>query len=137
MESRILLSAITGTIYDDVDSSGTKTAQDHTLGEWQVYIDIDQNGVLNSLPSGAMEPSVLANAGGDYSINMNGFATGLYRVTEVVQAGWTPTAPLSRDVSFKFIGSAGASLPRINLQFATTEIRDCTPEVRRLLWLLF
>lgn len=101
MESRILLSAITGTIYDDVDSSGTKTAQDHTLGEWQVYIDIDQNGVLNSLPSGAMEPSVLANAGGDYSINMNGFATGLYRVTEVVQAGWTPTAPLSRDLSFR------------------------------------
>ncbi len=37
LETRVLLSAITGTIYDDVDSSGTKTGGDNTLGGWQVF----------------------------------------------------------------------------------------------------
>ncbi len=31
---------------------------------------------------------------------MNSFPNGLYRVAEVVQSGWTPTAPASRDVAF-------------------------------------
>ena len=101
MESRILLSAITGTIYDDVDSSSTKTGPDQTLGGWRVYVDVDQNGMLNTLPDGTpTEPFADANAGGDYTINMNSRATGVYRVSEIVQPGWTPTAPASRDIAF-------------------------------------
>jgi uncharacterized protein (DUF2141 family) len=100
LETRVLLSAITGTIYDDVDSSGTKTNKDNTLGGWQVYVDLDNSGTLNNRVDGTPEPSALANSGGDYTINMNGLPTGTYRVTEIVQPGWSPTAPTSRDVAF-------------------------------------
>ncbi|MEZ6039830.1 MAG: Ig-like domain-containing protein [Planctomycetaceae bacterium] len=100
LETRALLSAITGTIYEDVDSSGTKTGPDNTLGGWQVYVDLDNSGTLNSRADGTPEPSVFANSGGDYTINMNGFPTGTYRVAEIVQPGWSPTAATSRDVAF-------------------------------------
>ncbi len=100
LEPRIVLSAITGTIYDDADASGTKTGPDNTLGGWQVYVDLDSSGTLNKKADGTLEPSVFANAGGDYTINMNGFPSGLYRVSEVIHPGWTPTVAASRDVSF-------------------------------------
>ncbi len=100
LESRIVLSAITGTIYDDVDSSGTKTGGDNTLGGWQVYVDLDNSGTLNNRADGTLEPSVFANSGGDYTINMGVLPTGTYRVSEIVQPGWSPTAPTSRDVAF-------------------------------------
>ena len=77
-----------------------KTGGDNTLGGWQVYVDLDNSGTLNNKADGTPEPSVFANAGGDYTINMNGLPTGLYRISEVVQPGWTPTVPASRDVAF-------------------------------------
>ncbi len=100
LEPRIVLSAITGTIYDDVDSSGTKTGGDNTLGGWQVFLDLDGSGTLNNQADGSPEPSAFAGTGGDFTINMNAMPTGLYRVTEIVQPGWTPTAPATQDVSF-------------------------------------
>ncbi len=110
LESRIVLSAITGTVYDDADSSGTKTGPDNTLAGWQVYVDLDNSGTFNNKADGTPEPSAIANGGGDYSINMNGFPTALYRVSEVVQPGWTPTMPASRDVAF----IAGEDLNKID-----------------------
>lgn len=111
LEQRQLLAGdINGTFYEDVDSSRTKTGPDNTLGGWVAFVDIDQNGVLNALPDGSLEPSAVANAGGDYTINMSGRPSGTYRVSEVLQAGWTPTAPLSREVSF----DAGQSTNKID-----------------------
>ncbi len=107
LEKRQLLAAeIVGTFYEDVDSSRTKTGPDGTLGGWVAFVDIDRNGVLNDLPDGTREPNATANGGGDYKINMTGIPSGIYRVTEELQAGWTPTAPAYRDVSF----NAGQSL---------------------------
>ncbi len=100
LEPRIVLSAITGTVYDDVDSSGTKTGGDNTLSGWQIFLDLDGSGTLNNQADGTPEPSTFAGTGGDFTINMNAMPTGLYRVTEIVQPGWTPTAPAVRDVSF-------------------------------------
>ncbi|MBX3420035.1 MAG: hypothetical protein KF752_00625 [Pirellulaceae bacterium] len=111
LEIRQLLAAdITGTIYDDVDANGIKSAPDNTLGGWTAFVDIDQNGVLNNLPDGSSEPFAVANAGGDYKINMVGRPSGIYRVAEVVQPGWIPTAPTSRDVMF----TAGQSVDKID-----------------------
>lgn len=107
---RLLAADINGTIYDDVDSNGIKSPSDNTLGGWVAFVDIDQNGVLNSLPDGSSEPFAVANAGGDYAINMAGRPSGVYRVAEVVQAGWVPTAPAARDVSF----TAGQSTNKID-----------------------
>ena len=97
---RLLAADINGTIYDDVDSNGIKSGPDNTLGGWTAFVDIDQNGVLNNLPDGTSEPYAVANNGGDYTINMAGRPSGTYRVAEVLQSGWVPTAPASRDVSF-------------------------------------
>ncbi len=107
---RLLAADINGTIYEDVDSNGIKSGQDNTLGGWTAFVDIDQNGVLNNLPDGSPEPSAVANAGGDYTINMAGRPSGVYRVSEVLQAGWVPTAPASRDVTF----NAGQSTNKID-----------------------
>ncbi len=101
LEQRQLLAAeITGTFYEDVDSNGVKSGPDNTLSGWTAFVDIDKNGVLNNLPDGTSEPFAVANSGGDYMINMTGRPSGVYRVAEILQAGWTPTAPVSRDVSF-------------------------------------
>lgn len=100
LEMRVLLSAITGTIYDDADSSGSKTGGDNTLSGWQIYVDIDNSGTLNNRADGTPEPSAFGNSGGDFTINMNSMPTGVYRVAEIVQPGWTPTAPASREVEF-------------------------------------
>ena len=119
LETRVLLSAIAGTVYDDVDSSGTKTGPDNTLGGWRVYVDLDNSGTFNNKADGTPEPSATANSGGDYTINMNGIPTGLYRVSEVVQPGWTPTRPASRDVTF----TSGQDLNKIDFfNFAGGEI---------------
>ncbi len=111
LEQRQLLAGdISGTFYEDVDSNGIKSPSDGTLGGWTAFVDIDQNGVLNNLPDGSPEPSAVANSGGDYTINMTGLPTGVYRVSEVLQTGWTPTAPLSRDVLF----NSGQSIDKID-----------------------
>ncbi len=111
LEHRRLLAAdINGTFYEDVDSNGIKSGPDNTLSGWLAFVDIDQNGRLNNLPDGTSEPFAVANGGGDYVINMAGRPSGVYRVSEVVQAGWTPTSPVSRDVSF----SAGQSTSQVD-----------------------
>ena len=111
LEHRRLLAAdINGTFYEDVDSNGIKSGPDNTLSGWLAFVDIDQNGRLNNLPDGTSEPFAVANGGGDYVINMAGRPSGVYRVSEVVQAGWTPTSPVSRDVSF----SSGQSTSQVD-----------------------
>ncbi len=107
---RLLAADINGTFYEDVDSNGVKSPQDNTLSGWVAFVDIDQNGVLNNLPDGSPEPSAIANAGGDYTINMAGRPSGVYRVAEVLEAGWVPTVPASLDVTF----NAGQSTNRID-----------------------
>ncbi|MCA9169716.1 MAG: tandem-95 repeat protein, partial [Planctomycetales bacterium] len=106
LDARHLLAAdINGTFYEDVDSSGTKTGPDNTLAGWTAYVDLDHNGVLD-----AGEPAAVANSGGDYVINMTGQASGVYQVTEIVQAGWTPTTASFREVNF----TAGQSTSKID-----------------------
>lgn len=97
LEPRIVLSAIVGNVYDDADASGDKTGGDNELGGWTVFLDLDNSGTLNNQLDGSPEPSATTKANGEYAINA--VAPGLYRVSEIVQAGWTPTAPISQDVT--------------------------------------
>ncbi len=87
LEQRQLLAAdVVGTVFNDLDGNGVRTQGEDGLGNWTVFLDLNQDGVFD-----AGEPSALTNADGAYSIN--GVAAGDYRVAEVVRNGWSLTNP--------------------------------------------
>ena len=85
-----------GTVYEDLDSNGVKTPGENGVSGWTVYLDLDNSGTLNNDAAGEPEPSAVTNVDGDYVISH--LIPGTYRVSEVVQSGWTPTALVSQDV---------------------------------------
>ena len=87
---------VTGTVYDDLDSNGVKSPGENGVKGWIVYLDLDNSGTLNTDAVGTPEPSAVTNNDGDYVISH--LIQGTYRVSEVVQSGWIPTAPASQDV---------------------------------------
>lgn len=89
--------AVSGTVYEDLNSNGVKDAGDNGIAGWTVYLDLDGSGTLNTDSAGTMEPSAITNVDGDYSISH--LVAGNYRVSEEVQPGWSPTALVSQDVS--------------------------------------
>ena len=78
-----------GTVYEDLDSNGVKTPGENGVSGWTVYLDLDNSGTLNNDAAGEPEPSAVTNVDGDYVISH--LIPGTYRVSEVVQSGWTPT----------------------------------------------
>lgn len=96
LEVRSLLSAITGTVYDDADANGVRNNGENGVSGWTVYIDIDNSGTLNNKADGTLEPSAITNKDGDFSIN--NVAAGTYRLAEVVESGWRPTQPAFQDI---------------------------------------
>ena len=88
--------AVSGTVYEDVNSNGVRDGGENGVAGWTVYLDLDNSGTLNSDAAGTLEPSAVTNGDGDYSINR--LVPNTYRVSEVVQSGWTATAPVSQDV---------------------------------------
>ncbi|MGY4320585.1 MSCRAMM family protein [Bradyrhizobium sp. JR3.5] len=96
---------IDGYKFDDLNADHTwQTGTEPALNGWRVYLDLNNNGVLDS-----GEPSVLTG-----SIDLNGdgiagndanevgyyrfFVTpGSYTIREVPQSGWTQSAPVGGD----------------------------------------
>jgi protocatechuate 3,4-dioxygenase beta subunit len=97
LESRIVLSAVVGTVYDDADGNGVRNNGENGLTGWTVYLDLDNSGTLNNRSDGTLEPSAVTNKDGDYVINS--VLPGTYRVTEIAKPGWTPTQPISQDLT--------------------------------------
>lgn len=97
LESRIVLSAVVGTVYDDADGNGVRNNGENGLPGWTMYLDLDNSGTLNNRADGTPEPSAITNNDGDYAIRS--IAAGTYRVAEIVQPGWMPTQPASQDVT--------------------------------------
>jgi hypothetical protein len=89
--------AIVGTVYEDLDSNGVRNNGENGVSGWAVYLDLDNSGTLNRDAAGDLEPSAVTNKDGDYSINH--LMPGTYRISEVMQAGWEPTTPMSQDVT--------------------------------------
>ncbi|HEX8910938.1 MAG TPA: SdrD B-like domain-containing protein, partial [Humisphaera sp.] len=88
---------VTGTVYADMDRSGTRNNGENGLAGWTVYIDLDQDGTLSRDAAGVLEPTAVTNKDGDYTIAR--LVPGVYRVAEVVAPGWEATAPASVDVT--------------------------------------
>jgi hypothetical protein len=87
------IGSISGKIWNDKNSNGTREATEPGAGVWQVYIDSNKNGALDT-----GELSVKSSAGGNYVFSK--LKGGKYRIRIVPQAKWRKTFPGSsfRDV---------------------------------------
>lgn len=79
------LARISGTVFQDANSNGQQDAGEAGLAGWTVFLDKNKNGRLDT-----REVSTTTDANGGYVFNLK---PGLYRVREVVQSGFTETAP--------------------------------------------
>jgi hypothetical protein len=80
------LSNVSGQVFNDLNGNGIKDAGELGLAGWTVFVDLNNTGVL-----AANDPRAVTDAQGNY--NLGGLAPGTYVLGEVLQTGWTQTAP--------------------------------------------
>lgn len=97
------LGSISGLKFNDLNANGLIEANEPPLGNWQIYLDLNNNGRLD--PG---EPFTFTNASGNYSFLNLPPAT--YTVREVQQQGWRQTTPNPNAITI----TSGANLSNIN-----------------------
>ena len=113
---------IRGTVWHDVDGDGTQGPNEPALPDWIVYVDINENNMLD-----AGEPSALSAADGSYVLA--DVPPGNRIVAQVVPAAWgvtyprpftessepgsqpVPAHPATKDNVARMIMNSGASAP--------------------------
>jgi subtilisin-like proprotein convertase family protein len=83
---RVAVPSIQGRVYEDADVNLLFDGGDPRLGGWTVYLDANNNGVLD-----AGETSVVSDAAGAY--DFLDLKAGAYTVRRVTPAGWTDNRP--------------------------------------------
>jgi protocatechuate 3,4-dioxygenase beta subunit len=78
--------SISGAVYNDLDSSGTRNPGEEGLGGRTVFLDLNSDGDID-----AGEPQTNADGSGNWSFN--GLVPGTYVVRELPESGWTCSAP--------------------------------------------
>ncbi len=91
--------SISGQKFHDVNGNTIRDAGEAGLPGWIIFLDTNNNG---SVDSG--ESTAITDASGNYSFN--NLAVGLYRVREVLQAGWVRTTANPADIVLSSGGSA-------------------------------
>jgi hypothetical protein len=94
--------SISGIVFNDADGDGGQAVGEPGLAGWQVFIDVDGNGI-----AGATEPSTLTDPAGGYSFA--GVPYGQTVVREVAPADWLATNPVSQARSFLQLNGAATS----------------------------
>lgn len=79
---------IQGNVFHDFDRDGVKDTGDTGLSGWTVYIDLDNDSILDG-----NEVRVLTDGSGNYSLN--NLAAGTYKIRIVKAAGYVQTFPTS------------------------------------------
>lgn len=77
---------LAGTAWHDLDGDARRTADEPTLANWTVFLDADDDGVLD--PG---ERSVTTAVDGSYAFT--GVAAGTNNVSQVLPLGWSNTLP--------------------------------------------
>lgn len=77
---------IAGTVFEDSNGNGQVETGEPALAGWQVYIDANDNGILD-----AGDQVTTTDSFGHYALS--GLAAGAYVVREVQPAGWASTVP--------------------------------------------
>ena len=83
---RALSNSIAGVAFDDANGNGVRDAGEMVLSGRTIYLDIDNDGMLD-----VGEPTRSTDASGAY--RFGGLAPGSYTVRQVLPSGWTGTAP--------------------------------------------
>ena len=91
-----LPTSISGVVFEDSDASGVRDAGEQPLVNWTVFLDANDNGVLDNPVSGnnvadanATEVWTQSNANGEYSFA--NVLAGAHTLAVVNQTGFTPT----------------------------------------------
>jgi hypothetical protein len=103
---------ISGQKWLDVNADGRRDTQDVGLAGWTIFLDLNNNGVLDS-----GEPSTTTGEGGQYFFT--NVPPGEYTVAEVVQPGWTQTYPIDC-VNLEFEDQTVGALFQAGQSFTTT-----------------
>jgi protocatechuate 3,4-dioxygenase beta subunit/uncharacterized protein (DUF2141 family) len=97
------LMTISGRKFNDLNNNGVKEEDEPGLQGWTIFQDQNQDVALNNPASGdgvcdvgATEPCRVTDDKGDYIFA--GVGPGVYRIREVLQAGWKQTTPDPSDL---------------------------------------
>ncbi len=85
--------SVSGVVYSDVDSNGTRSADELGLAGWTVFADANNNGSLDTAESYAV-----TDINGVYQLS--GLSYGNQTIRQINQAGYTPTSFASGATSF-------------------------------------
>ncbi|HHP7245753.1 MAG TPA: SdrD B-like domain-containing protein, partial [Elainellaceae cyanobacterium] len=80
------LGQISGSVWDDLNGNGVRDSAEPGLANWTVYLDDNQNGVLD-----LGESSTITDVEGNYGFQ--DVAPGTYTVAQSVPPDWTQTFP--------------------------------------------
>src|SRR4051812_26722846 len=84
LESRVMLSGnIRVTVLHDMNGNGLRDAEDTGLGGWNVFIDVNRDGVRQTT-----EPQQATDSNGQTTFA--GLDTNTFDVYEVPPSGWSP-----------------------------------------------
>jgi len=81
------LGEIRGIKFEDVNGNGVKDAGEKVLQGWKIYLDLNNNGKLDT-----KEPSKITDKNGEFWFM--DLAPGTYTVREVMKNGWVQTSPV-------------------------------------------
>lgn len=87
---RAAFGTVTGMVYDDSDQNGSRGAEEPGLAGWQVFADLDGDGV-----AGAGEPSTRTSSSGGYTLQIPTVTAASRQISlrVVPQVGWSALAP--------------------------------------------
>jgi hypothetical protein len=96
--------SVSGVVFDDIDGTGTREADELAQGGWTVFADADGDGALDS-----GEISAVTGDLGRYTLE--GLALGDHRIVVLTPAGWTITPSPTAQVTL------GAQAPEVTRNF--------------------
>lgn len=105
--------SITGYVYNDQNGNGGKGDAEPKLGGWQVYIDANNNGKLNT-----GETSVKTRSNGNFTFS--DVNAGNHRLRITLKDGWKRTAPTNSSFSHNVTVTAGATA--VNKKFGVQAV---------------
>ena len=88
--------SISGSLWDDADGNGVRSSGESGLAEWQVYLDLNTNGIRD-----AVEPQFTTNSDGSYIFTNVSYGTKTVR--EIVPANWFATNPSTGATTFRVL----------------------------------
>jgi glutamine cyclotransferase len=85
--NRVDSGTVSGTKFNDLNGNGVRDGGEPGLPGWTIFADLNGNGAAD--PG---EPSATTDGSGAYTLTLPG---GTYSIREVLQPGWTQTAPVA------------------------------------------